>query len=917
MPKRFPRFLSVLFAVFCSCMTSTLVASDAVGFNFSEQGIKIQRNGREYFLAYMEFEKKGVIQYPNKVEPTQGSAKLTYPNGTTATVLGADNRLVYRIEMPDKADRFGQNLFFPKGTILGASYQIDGGQSDTLPPATGANKLITRQKATSFQLLASDGTVGKFLFLRNSQPLTGDAELHTGWSAPSGPAIRYIFRAPLEQNKEEIVLQFDENQSGKGVPPVDRFGQPSMLNFPGKIKSEEELRADTVTDKAYFDSLTPPERTLTGGLLGGPKSKATGFFRVDKINGRDMFITPTGEPYFHLGVCAIAPCDDYTYIEGRRNLYEWIPPMEGQYANAYLNKDPAYFSFYIANVIRKTGKPFDLNEWRGQQVPRLRKWGFTALGAFSAPSESMLKQSFPYVTTLPVASLPQLFPLIFDPFEPETPKLLDKVFSDRLPARTNDPLLIGYYISNEQRYTDICRQLPKLRADKAAKCELAKFLKQRYSNNVEKFNKNWKSNLKTMDDIAGTALVVETEDALGDMQAFAAVFLDKYFKMVHDTFKKYDQNHLLLGARFLPAMTRELEASVVTCGKYVDVFSVNYYSPDIDAAYLGHLNKLANRPLLLSEWSFGSAEQGLAGGCINVSNEVERAEAYRNYVEQSAALPYVLGNEWFAYLDQAITGRWFQKYNGESMNIGLINVADRPFKTFLQGVMITNYQIYDVAMGKAAPYRKAAAQTAQRAPKQMMIPHALPGMAIDCQYTAWPTRPSTRIGAADLSSGKKSDQFSADFNFCWDETNLYFFAVVKEPTPGINAFSGNDLWKGDALEFFFGTEKIEQDGALAFSDRQVLIGATPELRVYWFNSPKQFPVQAVYQRHPDRSGWTVEGAIPWEAIGVQPKTGVKIRFDFAIDDAESDRQRLRQFLWSGSDKNSQLRTGWGTAQLVD
>ena len=46
-----------------------------------------------------------------------------------------------------------------------------------------------------------------------------------------------------------------------------------------------------------------------------------------------------------------------------------------------------------------------------------------------------------------------------------------------------------------------------------------------------------------------------------------------------------------------------------------------------------------------------------------------------------------------------MTGRYFQHYNGECMNIGLVNVADRPFKEFLHEAMKTNYWIYDLKLG--------------------------------------------------------------------------------------------------------------------------------------------------------------------------------------------------------------------------
>ncbi len=43
-------------------------------------------------------------------------------------------------------------------------------------------------------------------------------------------------------------------------------------------------------------------------------------------------------------------------------------------------------------------------------------------------------------------------------------------------------------------------------------------------------------------------------------------------------------------------------------------------------------------------------------------------------MEQSAALGFVIGIEWFTLVDQATTGRWFSQYNGESYNTGLLTI---------------------------------------------------------------------------------------------------------------------------------------------------------------------------------------------------------------------------------------------------
>ena len=103
---------------------------------------------------------------------------------------------------------------------------------------------------------------------------------------------------------------------------------------------------------------------------------------------------------------------------------------------------------------------------------------------------------------------------------------------------------------------------------------------------------------------------------------------------------------------------------------------------------------MGDRPLIFSEFYFSSTgDSGLTGGGKDVSSQWERGLAYRHYVEQAAALGYVVGIEWFTLVDQATTGRWFEKYNGEAANTGLITVTDRPWQAMLAEMMKTNYGI--------------------------------------------------------------------------------------------------------------------------------------------------------------------------------------------------------------------------------
>lgn len=727
------------------------------------------------------------------------------------------------------------------------------------------------------------------------------------WAVPgAGQTINYRLDIANEKPRE-IKVQ------------VDRFGQSTAVNWPGKITSEEELKADLAADKEYYGGMTPPaDRDRFGGFTG-VQLEATGFFRIGKWNDRDILITPDGHPIYHLAVCSAGgPCDDYTYVKGREAIYEWLPgPEDEMMKSAYLRGERESFSFYLANYIRKTGKPFDVEAWRDDVFMRYKKLGFNSQGAFAADVAAGVRNEFPVTRSLPLSEW--LIPHgamggIVDPFDPKSVEKMDQLFS-KLAADADNPFIVGYFIQNERPYSEIPRKLAGLSDASAAKREFVRDLEKKYGS-IEKFNAAWETDVADFAAAAREVLPVKNKTAWQDVAEFSAKFYETYFKLVHDTFRKYDKNHLLLGDRFLPGETNSADL-VAACGRYNDVFSVNYYTQSIDPEFLRQLHEKAGRPLMLSEWSFGTAEEGLSGGCITVKDQKERGEAYRNYVEQTAVLPFVIGTQWFAALDQALTGRFFQYYNGENMNIGLFNVADRPFKDFHDAVRETNYSIYDLLAGKREPFVWSGGTGAVRQRRSLLVPHAAAGHKVDGVRMPWPTRPSERIDKAQLLMGQNKGNVRGDFWLCWDEKNLYLFIDVNDPTPCLGAKKPESFWNGDGIELFLGAEAPDEGGELRFTDRQLLISATPGAGAYWAKQSDQKPVQVVVLPFPDGKGYSLEAAIPWNALGVtEPKTGMKLRFDLALDNSDGEK-RIEQFMWSGTAYNHSDRSMWGTATLVD
>lgn len=525
----------------------------------------------------------------------------------------------------------------------------------------------------------------------------------------------YHFTAftPFDSTQTEHVATIStEGEGAKVAPLVDPFGQLVAETWPGKLKNIDELKVDEETERTFAASLHPPQFDPYGGLPGSMKTfglRATGFFHMEKKGNRWHLVDPAGNTFFHLGVCGVNPSDDYTQIEGRESAYEWLPSRTGEFQSAFRPGQHTTFSFHLANMIRKTGLPYRSEDYTARMISRMRKWGFNSIGAFSSGGELVRKkEQFPAVAFLPLAQwdgikrIPNIEETI-DPFDEETRAGIERNLARTLPTHANDPLIIGYFIVNEPIYENIPHMLPTLNRTHACKREFVKWLERKYKQ-VGEFNSAWQTQAKGFDELNDRVLRVESPSAKSDVQAFTGVFLEEYFRLITETFRRYDSNHLLIGSRLQPG-TINNEQLCRIAGKYLDVMSFNYYTYALDKKFLQQIyDWTGGRPMMLSEFYWGATrESGLSGG-REVATQQERGLAYRNYVEQAASLDFIVGIEWFTLVDQSVTGRWFQGFNGERANTGLIAVTDRPWTGMITEMVKTNYDIYKVMFGERKPY---------------------------------------------------------------------------------------------------------------------------------------------------------------------------------------------------------------------
>ena len=691
----------------------TAPLAGAAEFRFDREALQIDAGSIGKFAVefptLLDGAQKPAHQLQEK-NTAENTATLKYEGGGQIELaLGPGGELqIQLVRIPADVKSIGLEMQIPIAFNQGGKWRAGDRQAE-FPRAKPAQPHLFQGHATAFRITNYEGRSLGFKLPEYSFVQLSD---NREWN---WPIFHFRAHTPINADQKELRLTIavEAGTPGtKAAPLVDALGQSACEDWPDKVRSLDELKADVEAEKTYYASFRPPPLDSFGGLPGSREKlglRATGFFHVEKKKERWLLVNPAGNAFFHLGLCSMNPNEDYTVVQGREAAYEWLPPRIGEFASTFRPGSDGVLSFHLANMIRKYGQPHEAEGYAARMIPRMRAWGFNSVGAFSTGGEKAWQEAqFPYVASLPlnewqgIPRLPQIGET-FDPFDEKVRAKIEENFARELPARAADPLLIGYFVINEPIYENIPHIVPTLKGEHACKRRFVQELTRKYQT-IAAFNSAWQLSAASFDALPDLVLPVETDAARADVQAFTALFLEELFRFVTTIFRRHDKNHLLLGLRLQPG-TIHNEPLCRLAGQYFEVMSFNYYTNAIDPAFLRRIHEwTGGRPLMLSEFYWAaSKESGLSGG-REVATQRERGLAYRQYVEQSAALGFVVGIEWFTLIDQAFTGRWFQGLNGERANTGVLAVTDRPWKAMLEEAAKTNHDIYRVWLGERLPF---------------------------------------------------------------------------------------------------------------------------------------------------------------------------------------------------------------------
>jgi len=555
---------------------------------------------------------------------------------------------------------------------------------------------------------------GEFRICQN-EPLADHLRLDWEAAAPGTLILREI--TSYEQSCHEYF-----------APRVDRYGQRLAGDWPGKVHSDDELRADAALP------LPAPMggRDAYGGWMGGPRLTATGFFRIAQDGETWWLVTPEGHPYLSFGPTCVSFGTANTPVAGREELFAELPPHEGAFSQAWFGQTrqarcdahlypsravqpgpPIVASFYVANLLRKYGEDWQ-EHWRAVTAARLRHWGMNTCACWSdvtAAQRARLPYLIPADTLAPIdcsgleGEGQDLFPLRQTPdvFHPEFDQRMGKAFS-ALERFRDDPYVLGYFVQNEEQWC--AWQSPfSLPLHWESRRVFFDALATTYRD-IARLNAAWGTRFHSF---AHLKAFRHAENPPGlspqgqaDCDDFLRRFADRYFRRIRERLTAVDPNHLFWGCRFLALPPRQ--AILAGAAPHFDIVSINWYIwhwqsiADIPS-FLGNWYRATQRPLVISEYAYELTDARLLAGRWLRPDREERAERSRQFTEGCFSLPFVIGCHWFQYIDEAITGRW----DGERAGLGLVDVTDRPHRELVAALRAAGEAMYRVHGVDAPP----------------------------------------------------------------------------------------------------------------------------------------------------------------------------------------------------------------------
>jgi hypothetical protein len=369
--------------------------------------------------------------------------------------------------------------------------------------------------------------------------------------------------------------------------------------------------------------------------------------------------------------------------------------MTGAFAAAYSqdSQNNTYFSHAISNAIRKYG-----SAWQTAQVnilpQRLASWVFAGSGKWTSIQPALAMN--PVLTHNAVTNVvPGGHP---DAWDPNILKQLTATLTSQIGSNVTNPYIIGWTVGNEVNEVIAASEVAgilALAANVPAKQALVnQALSAIYSGSVSALAAAWKITASTV----AAVYASNPNPPAADIEALRQFYEGAWYSTLYKTVQAIDPNHLYLGSWTQPK-ERPTEWPIVAAN--CDVIGFDFYNQTFLDPGVQALIQSTQKPVMVGEFSFPADYGGMRGfGSLDKDvayTDAQSGQLYAQWLQNASANPYVVGVEWFEYLDQPVTGNAnngdvmpASLVVGQNQAFGMVDIANRPKYDLVNEVRAAN-----------------------------------------------------------------------------------------------------------------------------------------------------------------------------------------------------------------------------------
>jgi uncharacterized protein (TIGR03437 family) len=486
-------------------------------------------------------------------------------------------------------------------------------------------------------------------------------------------------------------------------PYIDAYGQNEFTTWPAKVATDADLQSAIPEEQTWLANNGPLGGLdiYGGSLLAGWTDKATGYYHTAFHNNRWFLISPLGNPLFYIGLDTLG-VHASTPITGRASMFANLPPATGTFAPAYsqqnipgVSQPVTYFDYAASNLIRKYG-----SSWQAAHAAllaqRLASWVFAGSGKWTSVQPGLALN--PVLAHSAVGNVvPGGHPDVWDP---TILKQLTATLTSQIGSDATNPYIVGWSVGNEANEIIVASEVTGILAlgagVPAKKALVDQALSAIYSGSVSALAAAWKITVTTVADVYASNPSPPSQDVEALRQFYEAAWYSTLYKTV----LAIDPQHLYLGSWTQP---KEHPTEWHLMSANCDVIGFDFYNQTFLDPNVQALIQNTKKPVLVGEFSYPADYGGMRGfGALAKDltlTDSQSGDMYAQWLHDAAANPYVVGVEWFEYIDQSLAGNNNNNQDpsaspnlvlGQNQAFGMVDVANRPKYDLVNKVRAAN-----------------------------------------------------------------------------------------------------------------------------------------------------------------------------------------------------------------------------------